>query len=462
MTEARVFDKSANGSTTAIHKKYLCIRQQQLLSLILFSSGFLAVQRFILSPINAVICAIPLGLFVVQMLRGYHQTALTYLVLALFLSIDNGGGVYTETIVPLRYFIYVSAITMLFYLSSRQIQRRRLLLAALLCCGIAFGTVTTLFGSVPIDLATLQRDLMVLFILFIFLRAPTSTGLDLHLIFSGTFGYLVGEVVNIFLFYKDNTDYLSYDSLKAFIVFPLIYTLLTRRNFVIQVIMAIATLYVIFFYGTRMITLSIFVFMSAALVINSIRNRLGKNLLGFLVALIVLVNINPIESLADTEYMQFKGIAFLVKIQENFETSDIYQIFRLLDPVRFTEHQLFFERPILEVIFGSGIGSGIYDANGALAFVTFDMTAFTDQEINSSTFYNFHDFWIDFGLRFGLLSVAYLIYKVVLQEMRNNRPWHGVLFGMLLVNTTFATSGLLLTALLVRFFPRTLENNFRT
>lgn len=459
MTEARVFDKSSNPSTTAIHKKHLCIRQPQLLSLILFASGFLAVQRFILSPINAVICAIPLGLFIVQMLRGYHQTALTYLVLALFLSIDNGAGVYAETIAPLRYFIYISAITMLFYLRSRQIQPRRILLAALLCCGIAFGTATTLFGSVPIDLATLQRDLLALFILFIFLRAPTSTELDLHLIFSGTFGYLVGEVVNLFLFYKDNTDYLSYDSLKAFIVFPLIYTLLTRRNFVIQVIMAIATLCVIVFYGTRMITLSIFVLMSAALVITSIRNRLGKNLLGFLVALIVLVNINPIEYLADTEFMQFKGIAYFVQIQENFEILDISQIFRLLDPVRFAEHQLFFERPILEVMFGSGIGSGIYDANGELAFVTFEMTAFSEQQINSSTFYGFHDFWTDFGLRFGLLSVAYAIYKVVLQEMRNNRPWHGVLFGMLLINTTFATSGMLLTALLVRFFPRTLENN---
>lgn len=457
MSEASVIAQSANGSTTSILKKNLCIRQQQLLSLILFASGFLAVQRFILSPINAVICAIPLGLFAVQMLRGHHQTALTYLVLALFLSIDNGGGAHAETIAPLRYFIYMSAITMLFYLSNWRIQRKPLLLAALLCCGIAFGSVTTAFGSVPIDVTTLQRDLIVLIILSAFLIDRSSAKLDLHLIFSGSFGYLVGEVVNAFLFYRDFTEYLNYDSLKAFIVFPLIYTLLTRRNVVIQVILAIATLYVIFLYGTRMITLSIFVLIAAALVITLIRNGRGKSLLGFLVALIVLVNINRIESLADTEFIQFKALSFLVQIQENFEASDISRMLALLDPVRFAEHQLFFGRPILEIMFGSGIGSGIYDANGALAFVTFDQTAFSEQEINSSTFYNLHDFWIDFGLRFGLLPLAYLIYKVVLQEMRNNRPWHGVLFGMLLLNTTFATSGLLLTALLVRFLPRTLE-----
>ena len=263
--------------------------------------------------------------------------------------------------------------------------------------------------------------------------------------------------MNAFFFYRDFSDYLSYDSLKAFVVFPLIYTLLTRRNVVIQVVLAITTLYIIFLYGTRMITLSFFALITVALVITLIRNGRGKSLLGLLIALIVLTNINHIESLADTDFMQFKSLAFLVQIQQNFEASDISRMLALLDPVRFAEHQLFFERPILQVIFGSGIGSGIYDANGTLGFVTFDQTAFSEQEINSSTFYNLHDFWIDFGLRFGLLPLAYLTYQIVLREMQNSRPWHGVLFGMLLLNTTFATSGLLLTALLVRFLPRTPE-----
>ena len=106
-------DQSENRSLF-IYKGHLSIGQPKLLSLVLFTCGFLAVQRFTLSPINAALCVLPLFLFVVQMLRGHHQTALTCLVLALFLSIDNGGGAYAETITPLRYVIYLSAIIMLF------------------------------------------------------------------------------------------------------------------------------------------------------------------------------------------------------------------------------------------------------------------------------------------------------------------------------------------------------------
>lgn len=456
MNEAGIVAQSTKGSFS-IDKMLLSIRQHKLLSLMLFACGFFAVQRFTINPINALICAFPFGLFLVQMLSGHHQTALTCLLISLILSIDNGGGAYAETIAPLRYVIYTSAIAMLFYISKWRIQRKPLLLAVLLGCMIAFSSVTSALGTTPIDVATLQRDLIVLFILSAFLIDRSSVKLELHLLFSSSFGYLVGEVMNAFFFYRDFSDYLSYDSLKAFVVFPLIYTLLTRRNVVIQVVLAITTLYIIFLYGTRMITLSFFALITVALVITLIRNGRGKSLLGLLIALIVLTNINHIESLADTDFMQFKSLAFLVQIQQNFEASDISRMLALLDPVRFAEHQLFFERPILQVIFGSGIGSGIYDANGTLGFVTFDQTAFSEQEINSSTFYNLHDFWIDFGLRFGLLPLAYLTYQIVLREMQNSRPWHGVLFGMLLLNTTFATSGLLLTALLVRFLPRTPE-----
>jgi hypothetical protein len=391
------------------------------------------------------------------MLRGHHQTALTCLFLALFLSIDNGGDAYAETIAPLRYGIYMSAIAMLFYLSKWRIQRMPLLLAVLLGCVIAFGSLINAMGTIPIDVATLQRDLLVLFILSAFVIDRGSVKLEHHLLFICSFGYLVGEVVNAFFFYRDFTNYLSYDSLKAFVVFPLIHTLLTRRSVAIKVIMAIATLYIIFLYGTRMLTLTFFALIAAAFIFSLIRNGGGKSLLVFLIAWIFLANINLIESMADTDIMKFKAFAFLVQIHQNFDASDISRVLILLDPVRYAEHQLFMERSILEIIFGSGLGSGIYDANGALAFVTLDQTAFSEQEINSFTFYNLHDFWIDFGLRFGLLPIAYLIYQLVFREMHYGRPWHGVIFGVLLLNITFATSGLLLTALLLRFLPRTLE-----
>ncbi len=423
----------------------------------LFACGFLAVQRFTISPINTFICAVPLGLFVLQMLRGNHQTGLTCLVLALFLSCDNGAGTYAETVTPLRHLISIFAIGMLFYLSNWRIQRRPLILALLLGCGVAYGSVTSAITSAPIDITTLRRDLLVLVILSAFLMDRSSARLDLHLLFSGSLGYLIGEVLNASILYKDYTQYLSYESLKAFVIFPIFYILLTRKNIAIQIFVAVATFYVILLYGTRMITLSIILLIGVALTMNMIRKGRSKSLLVFIIAVSALANINLAEFLADTDFIQFKALSFLVQIQQHFVASDISLVLEILDPVRFAEHQLFFDRPILEVIFGSGLGSGIQDASGELAFVTFDQTAFSEQEINSSTFFNLHDFWIDFGLRFGLLSVTYFIYQIVFKEMQHGRLWHGVLFGILIINTTFATSGLLLTALLVRFLPRPLE-----
>lgn len=453
MTEARVFANSATRLTTSIHKKYLSIGNEQMLSLILFASGFFAVQRFTISPINAVICTIPLGLFAVQMLRGHHQTALTYLVLALFLSIDNGGGAYAETIAPLRYLIYMSAITMLFYLSSRRIQPRRLLLAALLCFGIVIGSVTTLFGSVPIDLATLKRDLMVLIILSAFLIDRSSAKLDLHLLYLGSLGYLVGEVVNGLFFYSGFNDYLSYDSLKVFVIFPIVFAILTRKNTIVQVALAFATLFVIFLYGSRMITLTTITLFIVGSIIGIVRNRRRKSLIGFLMGAVLIITFTFPENINDGEFARFKALSFFGRILENIKSSDVLDIFALLDPVRFAEHQLFFSRSIFEIVFGNGLGSGIFDRNGILGSINVGPTAFTDIELNSSTYFNFHDFWIDFGLRFGLLPIICLLFVLIFFPMIRGEIMRGILHGLVLLNATFSTSGILLIALLVRFWP---------
>lgn len=456
MNTTKAVSQSKN-SVILIDEKRLNLRRLNLLALILFACGFFAVQRFTISPINALICVIPFSLFVVQMFRGHHQTALTCLLLALFLSIDNGGGAYAETVAPLRYIIYISAITILFYLSNWRIHRKPQLLAALLCCGIAFGTMTSLYESSPIDASTLQRDAILLVVLSAFLLEHNSTKLDIHLLFSGALGYLVGEVTNALFLYSEFIDYLNYDSLKAFVVFPLIYTLITRRNVTIQVALTIATLYVIFLYGSRMIPLTFFIFLCATLVFTLIRNGYSKGILFFIFALIIFIKIDLIKIISDTDLVKLKALSFIIQIHDNFKFSNLSRVIEVLDPVRFAEHQLFFDRSILNIIFGSGLGSGLYDANGLLSFVTFDQTAFSEKELSSSTFYNLHDLWIDFGLRFGLLPVAFVIYKTVLSEIKHNYPWHAVLFGVVLLNTTFSSSGVIFFALLLRFMPRKLE-----
>ncbi len=429
-------------------------RRQIMLASMLFTCGFLAVQRFTLNPVNAAICAVPYVLFIVNMIQGHQRVALSCLVLALFLSVDNGAGVYAETVAPLRYLIYASVIVMLFHLSRWRIRKQSLVLATLLCCGILFGSLSSsLLGGVPIDTATLRRDLMVLFILSVFLLARSSVRLDLQLLYLGSLGYLAGEVLNALIIYKDFTEYLNYNSLKAFIALPMFYSMMTRKNIIIQTTLVAMTSYIIFLYGSRMITLSLIFLSFVASIIYVIQSGNGKSLFGFLIAIILITNIDLIEIPSDSELFKFKAIAFLFQAIDIIKELEINHVFVLLDPVRFAEHQLFFDRPILQIILGSGLGSGIFDYNGLLGFVTFDQTAFSEDEIISSTYFGFHDFWIDFGLRFGVLPVIYVFFCLTLILMWRKFYVKGVLFGLVLINTTFAASGILLMALLVRLWP---------
>lgn len=429
-------------------------RRQLLLASMLFICGFLAAQRFTLDPVNAAICAVPYVMFAFNMSRADQRAAMSCLVLALFLSVDNGAGVYAETVAPLRYLIYASVIVVLFRQSRWCVKKQSLVLATLLCCGILVGSLTSsLAGEVYLDTETLRRDLLVLLILSVFLLPRSSVRLDLQLLYTGSLGFLAGEVINALFFFKDSNEYLSYNSLKAFIVFPLIYSAIKRKSIFIRATLSVLTPYIIFLYGTRMIVVSAISLFLVASIMHAIRSGYSKILLAISIASFLLINLNLFDILNDGGFLQFKAIAFLFQARDIIKDSDFNNMFLLLDPVRFAEHQLFFDRPIMQIFLGSGLGSGIFDSNGLLGFVTFDQTAFSENEINSSTYFGFHDFWIDFGLRFGMLPIIYLLFRLTLFPMWRKYYVEGALFGLILINTTFATSGILLIALLVRLWP---------
>ena len=97
------------------------------------------------------------------------------------------------------------------------------------------------------------------------------------------------------------------------------------------------------------------------------------------------------------EYLQgFKSIAFFSEFY-NPENASIYEIFKVLDPVRYAEHQIFFSRNLIEILFGNGLGAGIADIEGYLGFVNYYQSAFSQEEINTNIYFNLHDFWIDYG-----------------------------------------------------------------
>jgi len=135
----------------------------------------------------------------------------------------------------------------------------------------------------------------------------------------------------------------------------------------------------------------------------------------------------------------------------------ILEIAKILDAVRYAEHQIFFSRSIPEILFGNGLGSGIYDINSYLGFVNYWQSAFSQEEIQSNYFYNLHDYWIDFGLRFGLLSVLIVLYLVSIGQMLKGNIFYGIMMGCLLINVTYSGSGIILVALMHKFYRHNFE-----
>jgi hypothetical protein len=443
-------------SSVHVGRRSTATVRQPILAILLLLCGFTAVQRFTLDPANSLICVLPYSLFLFYLVQQNFRTALSCLILSLVFSVDNGGGAYTETPAPLRYVIYLSGIGMMICLSRRQIHEKALLLAAFLVSGLIIGTLLSISDAAAVfDSATLRRDVQALFILSIFLFVRGDVRLDPFVLFAGGVGYVAGEAVNAVLFYDFGSfDYLSYDSLKAFAVFPALYAITYRHSHMAQLALMVITFLLISLYGSRMITLSAIGLVSVALVISSIRAGKWKIYLAAATIFIMLANVDVVALLKSEPLVRVKALSFIAVIFESFDSSEIMQMFMTLDRVRFAEHQLFFSRHPLELIFGSGLGSGVVDTQGLLGFLAYEQTAFSTEEIRTSIYFNLHDFWIDYGLRFGLLPVVYLIYILSIREMWRGRPWIGVLFGILLLNTTFATSGLVLTSMIVRFFPR--------
>lgn len=125
---------------------------------------------------------------------------------------------------------------------------------------------------------------------------------------------------------------------------------------------------------------------------------------------------------------------------------------RVLDPVRYVEHEMFFQRPWYEMPFGSGLGSGLIDTTGQLSFVLPNTGAFTDKELLEAKYFRLHDPWIYFGLRLGLafvVAVYAFFVRASLSRTRETVVLGG--FGLLLFNAaTFSISGLLMTALVAK------------
>lgn len=422
-----------------------------LLAIFAFLCGFLASQRFALGALSSYICVLPYALFVWYLVSNKLDTALSFLVVSLFLATDNGGGAYPETPSAIRYLIYISCVFMLGCLSRPKVEAKTLFFLATLF--FVLLAITYSSDMVAFDANTFRRDVSALIILSLALLYRGKTTLSLPLLYCTTFGYLIGELLNIAWFFSYHNDYLNYNGLKAFIVFPFLYAVFFKRNLILSVTLFFLTFLVLVNYGSRMLVSSFVGLLLVSFLVNNISNY-GRILVIAIITSSVVITFYFIGvRLVDLDVLPHKTLRFVFDILTNVEEVDFIGAIKLLDPVRFAEHQMFFSRPVAEVIFGSGLGSGMVDTTGLLANVGFNQTAFSDEELISSLFFGFHDYWIDFGLRFGFVVVIYMLYLVSIGQMLKGRMICGILFGLLLINTTFATSGMIFTALIIKFYP---------
>jgi len=113
------------------------------------------------------------------------------------------------------------------------------------------------------------------------------------------------------------------------------------------------------------------------------------------------------------------------------------------------EHKLFFDQDFNILLFGKGLLSGLNDTEGYLSFVKFDQTAFTRKEIITKEFFNFHDPWIDIGLRIGLLPLLIITFKYLsdyYKYFKNNKKKDIFLSSVvliLMINAWFQVIGLI-------------------
>lgn len=432
-----------------LHKLQICNLVSKLeknIGNLFFIFAFFSVQRFLFPEISTIICLLPFILYVVLRFNNKTQLALSSLVISLILVVDNGSNLYQETSTYIRYVIYICVIFELFNQNTYKIIVNNLKLLIILIIILVFSTIIASFESnfvTNIDITI--RTILVLIILTAFIYQNKNKNLEKSYLFDCGLGYIFGELINALVFFDPN-EYLSYNSTKVFVILPLLIVIFSKYNFFVKLLIIFITIYIVNKYGSRMITLSsILLIFSTIIYINIKKQNFIRLIIAFSIAgliQIILVNFQDFITVN-------KSFKYLIEI---LNSNSIAEIFSSLDVTRYAEHQLFFDRPILNILLGNGLYSGLVDNNQYLAFVTKSMTAFTDIEIDLQEYYKLHDFWTYYGLIFGVIPITIFLYKTIVLNIIRDNFIFSIFFGLLLFNACFSTAGVLLAAAFYKFY----------
>lgn len=439
----------------AIEKKNgLALPLDGVLLLGVFFCGFLASQRFLMQDFYAYVCVVPVLISSILAAFARHKAdaSLTLILLSIFYLVDSGGAIYAETPSWIRYYIYTLAICCLFFFSRVNVTFDRLFLVSTFVLLLLLNSLSVHITETPrLSLNIATRDILVSMLFVWLCVSTTKLKCDERILLYGLIGFLLGELYNLAFQYNSNEHYLSFNTTKVFLVFGPLIALRFGVHLVGGVTLCLAVAFVFLFMGSRMIPISALGFIALIMLQILVAKTSYLKAFAVLVGLLLTLAVVSLVSKNIEMYSGFKALDFLIQI---IREKPSLELLKLADPTRYQEHILFLEQHPLRLLFGSGIGAGIYDINGHLNSVSFTSTSFSDEELRSKVFFNFHDAWVEYGVRFGLVWVLFVVGKLVLQPLIHGQFFKMFGAGMLLVNSTYSTAGILLTFLVLTFLLR--------
>lgn len=431
---------------------FIYIKKNRLEVIFLFIIAFLSSQRFLLPDIYQIICFIPFISAIIAFVLNKNKEANTLLIISLFTCVDIGGGgtnveLFSSTPTFIRYSIYFIILGIVF-LRYRVNAKKIWIPLILFSIPILISIINILNPNIMIDNSILRRDIFVCILSFLVLTNKNKEIFifDKKILFSFLLFYGFFEIINYLAFFSiEQYAYLNYNSTKSLMVYPLLYSIIFIRSEILNYILLFFTIIILIGYTTRMIILALFVSLILYFVT---RIRFDYKIL--IKSSFIILSIFFLTQIF-VDYAFIETIKIFGTFQEGFTAGNGYlDTIKIIDPWRFGEMQLLMDQNIFSIVFGNGFGSGLYDQKGYLDFTTFFDTAFSNKELTSGIFYNFHDFWTDYGTRFGLLFVVLILFfliKHILLSKNNVQIFYSLLIFVLVLCQFFSTSGIILITL---------------
>jgi hypothetical protein len=441
----------------------MILSKSSLVTFISFVAGFVSVQRFFLAEIYHVIPLVFILLAIIFLILKNKSLFAIFSLISLLSGVDNGGDIYNETPSLIRYSSYALCLLAFFY-NKKRLSKNGLVLYI---GWLSLVLMLTLHNYENVVLGAVVHNVIMfslVFLVFVFKSKDRRMSLYLHaVIFPLTLGIIFGELINLHLVFDITKGYLSYNSIKSIIVYPCLYAV-CKRKFFLSLILIPFTIQILVFYVTRMIILSFLIVLLIIVLFYIVKRFYRSLLIGFSLVVSIIFSANFIQ-VEEDKLAAYKVTAMLLVFTSD-STGDFSSVLRALDPVRHGEMMVIGEASIFNIFFGNGFGASFFDNKNIFDFVGKDDTAFSENELASRRFYNFHDIWSDVGYRIGLAPLAllffWLTYKYYKLSEKRDESFMPLFCIVLVFCAFFSTAGMIfifimLESVYTKKIPRTVE-----